>query len=78
MALLTCPDCQHGVSDMAHSCPACGRPRNDSAPHLSQGSPDLAVRAEWQLNQIRGAVVFLASVTAIGLLIGVVLAFASS
>ena len=26
MALLTCPDCAHQVSDQAPSCPGCGRP----------------------------------------------------
>lgn len=26
MPLLTCPDCQHRVSDKAHACPNCGRP----------------------------------------------------
>lgn len=24
--LVTCPDCNHSVSDAAHSCPECGRP----------------------------------------------------
>lgn len=26
MALLTCEDCQHEVSDRAEACPSCGRP----------------------------------------------------
>lgn len=26
MALLTCPDCRHDVSDKAQACPNCGRP----------------------------------------------------
>lgn len=36
MALLTCPDCQSEISDLAPSCPKCGRP---SAP---QGPPAAA------------------------------------
>jgi hypothetical protein len=26
MALQTCPDCEHQVSDLARDCPECGRP----------------------------------------------------
>lgn len=35
MALLSCPDCGHQVSDQAPSCPSCGRPlaRTSTATH---------------------------------------------
>jgi len=38
-------------------------------------SSDRAVRIEWHLSQIRVAVTFLAYVTAIGILMGVVIGF---
>jgi len=75
MALLTCPDCSHRVSDLAASCPSCGRPRLEAMSATIKDSSDRAVRIEWHLSQIRVAVTFLAYVTAIGILMGVVIGF---
>lgn len=43
MALIRCPDCGNEISDLAPSCPHCGRPRETMTlpPHKAQGSGNL-------------------------------------
>ena len=39
MGLIECPDCKGKVSEIAPSCPHCGRPFNHPAPTADQGIP---------------------------------------
>ena len=71
MALLTCPDCQHQVSDLALTCPGCGRPRLEPGP-ATRHSPDLAARAVWQLNEIRAYVAIVAWIIGISAILSLV------
>lgn len=41
MALITCPDCGHSVSSLAHACPQCARPIAQSEP-IAQSQPTQA------------------------------------
>ena len=44
MPLLTCPDCNNLVSDLAPACPKCGRPMKAATPPAAQPAPTAAKR----------------------------------
>lgn len=57
MALITCPDCNHEMSDAAPSCPKCGRPNASAPAHVAFNGQPPAPR-KMSVLLIIGVVVF--------------------
>ena len=71
MALYTCPDCGHHVSDAAVSCPGCGRPIRgaalDESMHARGTRTIEATAKSWKLCQLLGT---LAIIIGVGFTVG--------
>ncbi len=70
MALMTCPECSHRVSDKARACPSCGYPiAGDSAPRNGVAHAVGRVAGTWlsvsALENIVIAIVFFGGIAAV-------------